>query len=423
MAEDTNRLFPLEIFPPVIQDMILHNKEIQNFDVNLQAGAYLSAIASSIGTNVKLHNGKFHSFPALWLVLVGNPGSKKTHVLKYPFKALEEEDHLSNTSYRERLKQWERENKNERGEEPEAKMTILKNFTLEALIQNHRRNPKGLVLKLDELAGWLKDFNKYNKGGGERDQYLDLFNCPSLKVDRVSSEMQYVSHTCVNIIGGIQPKRIDLIFKSGLEDGFAHRWLYCTLAKAEPNLWKEGELNERIVSKAHNFMSEINNLLPVDLTLSKSADSLYANWHNQRNLELMYNDSEMMWQTKMETYIFRFCIVLEIMDQVANKRSGTIVSAEIMEKALKLETFFTNQRKFLLGSQNLEVLEEESEEFQKAYRELGLKPYKKKELDDHFRRYLTEDNKPSDRTLANKYNGPLFTKQGYGLYSKAVINV
>lgn len=414
----------MEVFPPVIQEMIQHNKEIQNFDVNLQAGAYLSAMASSIGTSATLYNGKFHSYPALWMVLVANPGSKKSHILKYPFSSIQEEDHRSLKSYSEEHKLWKREKNNEKGEEPEPRTTIQKNFTLEALIKNHRRNPKGVSILQDELAGWLKDFNKYNKGGGERDQYLDLFNCPSLKVDRAGSEMQYIAQSCVNIAGGIQPKRIDLIFQTGLEDGFAHRWLYCTPLTTEPNLWKAGELNERIVSKAHKFMTEINSILPVTLTLSKSADSLYADWHNQRNIELTYNDSEMMWQTKMETYVFRFCVILEIMDQVMKNESRTVVSAEIMEKALKLEEFFTAQRKYLLGSQNIEILERESEEFQTAYKDLGLKPYKKKELDDHFRKYLTtEESKLSDRTLANKYNGGLFTKQGYGLYIKAVMNV
>jgi len=59
MGENKNNLFPLEIFPDVIQDIIRHNKEVQNFDINLQAGAYLSAMASSLGTSIELNNGLF----------------------------------------------------------------------------------------------------------------------------------------------------------------------------------------------------------------------------------------------------------------------------------------------------------------------------------------------------------------------------
>ncbi len=382
-------------------------------------------MASSLGTSIELNNGKFSSFPALWVVLVANSGSKKSHILKYPFSAIKQDDDSSYHSYTEQLKQWERENKNERGDRPEARMTIQNNFTLEALIKNHRRNAKGLAIIQDELAGWLKDFNKYNRGGGERDQYLSLFNCPPLKVDRAGAEMEYVPRTCVNIIGGIQPQRIDLIFQTGLEDGFAHRWLYCTPQSHEPNIWKPGEMNERIVSRALSFMSELNNPFSgTVLTLSKSADDVYANWHNTKNIELCYNTSEMSWQTKMETYLFRFCIILHSMDQVVRKTEKTVVSEETMLKAIKLEEFFTNQRRLLIGSQNIELLEKESDEFQNAYRELGMKPYKKKELDTHFMSFLTkEETRLSERTLANKYNSALFTKQGYGLYIKSLINV
>ncbi len=281
MGENKNNLFPLEIFPDVIQDIIRHNKEVQNFDINLQAGAYLSAMASSLGTSVGLNNGKFGEliYPALWVVLIGSPGSKKSHIIKHPFKAIRTVDSQAFEQYSKALREWKKENRNERGDKPEPSMTILDDFTLEALIKNHRRNPKGLAIIKDELAGWLKDFNKYNSGKGERDQYLTLFNCPDLKVDRAGAETEFVSKTCVNIIGGIQPKRAELIMQKGSDDGFALRWLFCTAQTHEPDIWGDSASDDRLLSKAYNFMMAMTqNHCPHELTLSKSANDVYAKW-------------------------------------------------------------------------------------------------------------------------------------------------
>ena len=57
--------FPLEIFPKEFQAIIKHNKEIQNFDINLSALSYLSATATTIGSTIQINGGKYIDSPIL----------------------------------------------------------------------------------------------------------------------------------------------------------------------------------------------------------------------------------------------------------------------------------------------------------------------------------------------------------------------
>ena len=49
----------------------------------------------------------------------------------------------------------------------EAKQIVVSDITVEALAVILKSNSRGLLLFCDELAGFIKNLNRYNKGGGD----------------------------------------------------------------------------------------------------------------------------------------------------------------------------------------------------------------------------------------------------------------
>ena len=70
------------------------------------------------------------------------------------------------------------------------------------------RNPKGLLLLRDELAGWLKTLEA-DGHEGDREFYLESWNgTGSFTVDRIKRGTVRIEGLCLSIVGGIQPGKL-----------------------------------------------------------------------------------------------------------------------------------------------------------------------------------------------------------------------
>jgi hypothetical protein len=90
-------------------------------------------------------------------------------------------------------------------------------------------NPNGLLLKRDELAGWLLSLDKMGREG-DREFYLESWNGNSgFMVDRIGRGSFHVEANCLSVMGGIQPGKLQDFFRGGLsedtkgDDGFLQR--------------------------------------------------------------------------------------------------------------------------------------------------------------------------------------------------------
>src|SRR5690606_30938995 len=103
---------------------------------------------------------------------------------------------------------------------------ILSDATPEAVALQLAYYLKGSVIVVDELAGFIKSFDKYAKGADEQ-FYLSAWSGKSITKDRVSSESLYIPFPFLSIIGTIQPEWADQVFYGKEESGFFDRWLLC----------------------------------------------------------------------------------------------------------------------------------------------------------------------------------------------------
>ena len=90
--------------------------------------------------------------------------------------------------------------------EPRRVRFMMQDVTNEAVHRILSENPRGLILMYDELAGWVKNFNRYNSGS-ESEFWMSVFNHKVAMSDRKSSQSGvFIRNPFLCVIGTIQPK-------------------------------------------------------------------------------------------------------------------------------------------------------------------------------------------------------------------------
>ena len=406
--------FPLEIFPKEFQAIIKHNKEIQNFDINLSALSYLSATATTIGSTIQINGGKYIDSPILWCVLVAQSGMKKSHIMEFPYKFLKEQD-------RNEMLRFDTDSLSIEDMKNVVlpKTFILKDYTPEAISRCLKANPKGVTLFKDELAQMMKDFNKYSNGGGEQDSLLELFNGKELSIHRANKPTIYLPKTCVNLIGGIQPDRLSLLAnEDSYSGGFYFRLLFARPLEHKPNEYVLKGINKDIERKSTNIFKELFNYPETEFTVSTESLGLYKEWYNKNQAQYFNDSFGMPLQSKLETYILRWCIIIDVLDQISTGKQRNEITTETMEKALMLADFFRIESTEIYKDTFREgILESETEGFQKLYKKLENREYTTKDLAKHFEPCLKADMVNKKLTIKE-----LFQSSKRGFHRKSILN-
>ncbi len=90
-----------------------------------------------------------------------------------------------------------------------ARRFITSDSTVEMLTELLRRNPRGLLVLRDELAGLLVSYDKHGREG-DREFYLEAFNSKeNYTVDRIGRGTIHVPAVTLSIVGGIQPGKME----------------------------------------------------------------------------------------------------------------------------------------------------------------------------------------------------------------------
>lgn len=411
---DSNK-FPTQIYPKQYQALIEHLKKVSGFDTNLSSLAFLSASATSIGSTVKINNGKYIDKAILWCVIVGDSGTRKSHVMKKPFEFLSQRDNAEWEAYKMRSKLSDPESDIEK-----PKTTISKNATMESIFRIHQDNEKGIILFKDEIVGMLKDFNKYNKGGGDKQELMELFNGNTLRVDRATKETIYLPETCINVIGGVQPDAIkSLLNEDNLSDGFYFRLLFSRVNEYKPLSYLCGALDQSIQDQSNRIFEELYNFPDTELKVGRDIEQLYATWFNTSQIKYFNDPFGKKLQSKLETYVWRFCIILDVLDQVSSDKRRTEITPETMENAITLAEYFRTESTSIYEESFREgVLEGERVDFQKIYRKLENREYKTAELVQIFSSVWEADNVYKKLTVKE-----LFKRTRHGHYIKTITDV
>lgn len=332
--------FPLEVFPDAIQELIHSAKNTNGFDKDYFSAGILSVCATAIGNSVHLNNGSYKSKSILWLSIIGSRGTGKTHPLSFAKKPIEDKDDQTYIEYQSLMQEYEEKEKDTRGKKPKYAKFILKDFTPEKLAESLQFNEKGVLIFQDELMGWINSFDKYKKGNDQQ-LYLELYNGNELTVDRVTKEPIRIPQTNVNILGGMQPEIVkQLAGNNRSEDGFLDRFLFVYPENLEPNLFTGLDISE---THKENYKKLINNLLETPQQTIKTDASnieIFKEWQHKKAKECFNDTLERSIQAKMETYVWRLALIIEMIQQAVAGSFTISLQNESLEKAIRLVEYF-----------------------------------------------------------------------------------
>ncbi len=226
--------FPIDGFPMATRMFIQEISRVYGVPVDFPAVAILAAVAAALRKQIYTDQ-RYKNYPQLWIMIVASSGIGKSEPLKLAFAPLEESDRLAAKQYESEYDAFEarmfaagsrKEQAPLQRERPVYKQCLITDTTPEALYRAIAIND-GITLYRDELAGWFKDFGRYNKSG-EVQNYLSIFNNRQIQLARKGEGNRLIVDPYLSIVGTIQPDVLRSTLKKDqmLDNGMAQRFLF-----------------------------------------------------------------------------------------------------------------------------------------------------------------------------------------------------
>lgn len=386
VATENWKPFPLEVLPEVLRGYALAASRAIGCDPAFVAGPLLVACAAAIGNarRVQLKSG-WTEPPVLWLGLVAESGSHKSPALTAALRPLQElqrkalrnfdaesRDYIERLlpSYEKAVAEWKRSKVGgdppEKPEEPKAWRLLCDDVTIESLVHLLGDNSKGLLLSVDELAGWLGGFDKYRSGGAGNDaaKWLEMHAGRMVLIDRKSGARRTVCipRASVSVLGGIQPEILArCLTAQHRASGLSARLLLCQPPRIQKR-WTDAEIHRSAVESLESLLGNLLSLqmesvenddpVPILMKLDRDAKHLFVDYYNRHAVEQANLSGELaaIW-SKLEAYCPRFAMILHLVRWASGETvNPELIDMESMNAGIALAEWFGNESRRLHAS-------------------------------------------------------------------------
>lgn len=358
-------VFPIDIFPTSIQKYILECNSKLDSNVDYMGCSLLWLISVSIGNSIDIEVKRgWNESATLWLSLVGKAGIGKTpsinnvifplqkinsREIKHYYKEYEKYEHYINLPKKEQDQSVE-------VPKPVKKQFIVNDITLEALVDLHQECDNAIGVFKDELAGWLKDMNKY-RAGSDLEFWLSCWSGKSVSLNRKTAKSSFVEKPFIPVLGGIQPSILNSFYtEENKDNGFMDRMLL-SFPDTKIDMYNENELEYELIEwysdTIVSFYDKIKKVVKRDndgniINLSaKFTDDAKKEWKRIFNEISSHQNSEdeneylKSMYPKQKSYIPRFALIIHVFDAFFTDGSNTLlISKESILKAEKLSKYF-----------------------------------------------------------------------------------
>ena len=359
--------FPLEIFPKAIRDIIEALEEYENYNVDFTSASFLTVFAAAMGNtwSVRFMTG-WISRPIIYMVLVGSPSCGKTPPLQQavaPLLKLDGEYDMIYCKEMETYRRWERMSAKQRERHslpeemkmPQRKCHVVVDSTVEALIGALRDNPRGVLIYKDEIDSLLSNFNRYN--GSDEGYFLSLFSGTPFKYSRKSNnEHIFLANPYCSIIGTTQPGRLGEQFGGKrMMNGFSSRFLKVYPEIDKMPSWNDTAMPDGVLEEWGRIIRKVVTVTPstdqegkatsIELLFSQEAKLRVIQWKDEVNNKVYAetdSDAVRALCGKLETYLVRFCLVIQIMHCICGESGMDEIEPGTAELAIKLTEYFRN---------------------------------------------------------------------------------
>ena len=353
--------FPLGALPLKIQRIVREAHGCYGYPVDYLAGAMLVAVGLGVGnTHFARLKGKWDESAILFMALVGRPGACKSHPLNFAIRPFTELDGMATRAYVKACEEYERQRElpiKERSEPhpvaPVCKRFLISDATPEAMLLIHSQNLRGICMWNDELAGWFKNFNRYNKGSDE-EYWLKLFNAnPSFSDRKGVKNSVYISRPFISVVGTIQNGILnELAQGSRTSNGFIDRLLFVMPHNQDKQPWSDKEptfdieaawakIIERLVAIPYETDTD-GNVIANILPFAPDAKARLYEWQRRNTEECNREECDALKgvYNKFDFHAIRFCLILQMARWTCGEADRTEIDLVSVENAISLVDYF-----------------------------------------------------------------------------------
>ncbi len=357
--------FPIDIFPKPIQSYILECNSKLDSNVDYMGCSLLWLISVCIGNAIEIEVKRgWNENATLWISLVGKAGIGKTPSINniiFPLQKINSREIKNYYKELEKFEFYENLSAKEKKEYPEVQKPIKKQFiandiTLEALIDLHQESDNAVGMFKDELAGWLKDMNRY-RAGSDLEFWLSCWSGKSVSLNRLTRKGSFIDKPFIPVLGGIQPSILNSFYtEENKDNGFMDRMLL-SFPDAKIELYNENELDYEILEWFKDnvvcFYDTLKTIIKrnqdgiIESLTAKFSDEAKKEWmrifNDISNFQNDDNENEYLksMYPKQKSYIPRFALLIHVFDEYFSDGGNTLlISKESILKAEKLSKYF-----------------------------------------------------------------------------------
>lgn len=379
--------FPADVLPGPAARLVREAVKADSIPGALIGPHVLVAMATAIGITRSIRgHGDWYTLPVLYHVAIAPPGSNKSGGWGRAVSPITEAQERYEARFIDEMEEYEREkaaydalSKKEKSETepprpPEKVDLYTTNATGEAVIKILQRNPRGVGIFVDELAGFLKGMNQYkDKGkGNEKEMYLSLWSGNPAKLDRAdATRSAYVPRPFACVTGTIQPKVLQDLNLAGQDDGFIDRFLmsYPEKQKPQPPSWERvsdfaKEDYAQMIHTLYNLSPDIDGtaIRPRKLEWTEEALKTVKAWHEvhaeERGTPDFPDELSGVWQ-KLDLQFYRLALTVHMGRYVIGETTNEHVDDTSATAAWALVDYFKSHLKKAYGV--LEQTDEQAE--------------------------------------------------------------
>ena len=345
-----NKLFPVSIFPKKMQKIIHDLEQYLGFPKDYISASIFLTVAASIGKTYKLKvRTSWIESTCLFICLVGRPGINKSHPLSWAIKPLMD---ATEKNFNDSIKQNDSYSKEEmlsmKIPDPFVEQYVANNITPEAMAQIMAEFNVRFLIWSDEISGFLRNLNKYNTGS-DTEVLLSIFSNQTALINRKSQQKKVMIKEAFACIGGTtQPEVVKSLFKQTEQNGLFDRFLFTNLDNVEKKKMIKEDLNPELVS---DYKAIIGRLLNLELTrdgesnilcFTEEAQDAAFEWFNI-NTDMINGEPDDRIcgiYTKLETYFFRFALIIHILRWSCDEADLDAVDVLSVKSGVDLVEYF-----------------------------------------------------------------------------------
>jgi hypothetical protein len=374
--------FPIDVFPKEIQFYLKECSEKLDSNLDYMGCSLLWLISVCIGNSfeVEVKRGWIEK-AVVWISVVGKAGIGKTpsiHNVIFPLQKANSKEIKNYINKMEDYLHYSSLTKKEKEEYPEVQQPkktqfIANDITLEALVELHQESDNAVAVFKDELAGWLKDMNKY-RAGSDLEFWLSVWSGKSVSMNRKTARSSFVDKPFIPVLGGIQPSILNnLSTEENKENGFMDRMLL-SFPDASVEQYNDAELEgdlilwyQEAIKKFYDVMKTLikrNDEGEIESLKSRFSDEAKKEWvrifneiSNHQNDE---NENEYLksMYPKQKSYIPRFALLIHVFkSNFEHDLDALLIDKDSILKAEKLSKYFVmNAKKIKIESSEVAEL-------------------------------------------------------------------